>query len=92
VISFKDVSLSFWSETSQEKIPALKNINLEVKKNQKIALCGRTGSGKTTILNCLLRLYDISEGQIKFLGEDIIKLSKKIIRSSVVCSCIIELI
>lgn len=78
------MSLSFWNETSQGKKFAIQNISFEVKKGQKIALCGRTGSGKTTILNCLLKLYEISSGQIKLFGLDINELSKKKIRSSIV--------
>lgn len=49
----------------------LKNINLEVKKNQKIALVGSSGSGKTTLLNLLPRFYDVEAGSIKIDGTDI---------------------
>ena len=44
--------------------PTLKNINLEIKPYQKIALVGYNGAGKTTLTNLLLRLYDVTEGQI----------------------------
>ncbi len=84
IISFQNVSLSYLPETSGKMKHALKNISFEVKKNQKIALCGRTGSGKTTILNCLIRLYEIDKGQIFFMGNNILNIPLKNIRSSVV--------
>ncbi|MBQ2848547.1 MAG: ABC transporter ATP-binding protein [Clostridia bacterium] len=53
--------------------PTLKNINLEIKPYQKIALVGYNGAGKTTLTNLLLRLYDVSEGKITVDGTDIRK-------------------
>ena len=52
-------------------IHALKNFTLEVKKGQKIAIIGHTGSGKTTIAQLLLRLYDSSKGRILVDGIDV---------------------
>ncbi len=51
--------------------PTLKNINLEIKPYQKIALVGYNGAGKTTLTNLILRLYDVTEGKITVDGEDI---------------------
>ncbi len=51
--------------------PALKNVNLEIKPYQKIALVGYNGAGKTTLTNLLLRLYDTTEGSITVGGENI---------------------
>lgn len=51
--------------------PVLKNINLEVKKGETIAIVGNSGGGKTTIVNLLPRFYDINMGAIKFDGTDI---------------------
>ncbi len=51
--------------------PTLKNINLEIKPYQKVALVGYNGAGKTTLTNLLLRLYDVSEGKITLDGMDI---------------------
>lgn len=51
--------------------PTLKNINLEIKPYQKIALVGYNGAGKTTLTNLLLRLYDVTEGKITVDGTDI---------------------
>ncbi len=51
--------------------PTLKNINLEIKPYQKIALVGYNGAGKTTLTNLLLRLYDVTDGKITLNGTDI---------------------
>lgn len=51
--------------------PTLKDINLTVKPYEKIALVGYNGAGKTTLTNLLLRLYDVTDGQIDIDGEDI---------------------
>lgn len=51
--------------------PTLKNINLEIKPYQKIALVGYNGAGKTTLTNLLLRLYDVTEGSITIGGRNI---------------------
>ncbi|MBO4739708.1 MAG: ABC transporter ATP-binding protein [Bacteroidales bacterium] len=56
---------------SYETQPTLQDINLSIKKGEKIALVGESGSGKTSIVNLLLRLYDISGGQLTIDGIDI---------------------
>ncbi len=66
-IKFENVSFTY---PGNEK-PTLKNINLEIKPYQKIALVGYNGAGKTTLTNLLLRLYDVSEGKITVDGTDI---------------------
>ena len=49
----------------------LKGISFNVKKGEKIAFVGRTGSGKSSILNVLLRFYDFQSGSINLFGRDI---------------------
>ena len=63
--------------------PTLKNINLEIKPYQKIALVGYNGAGKTTLTNLLLRLYDVTEGEILFGGVDIRRLNTKAYREKI---------
>ncbi|MBQ4627397.1 MAG: ABC transporter ATP-binding protein, partial [Clostridia bacterium] len=68
-VSIKLENVSF-SYPGNDK-PTLKNISLEIKPYQKIALVGYNGAGKTTLTNLLLRLYDVSEGRITVDGTDI---------------------
>lgn len=68
-VSIKLENVSFTYPGCDE--PTLKNINLEIKPYQKIALVGYNGAGKTTLTNLILRLYDVTEGQITVGGENI---------------------
>jgi ATP-binding cassette subfamily B multidrug efflux pump len=61
-------------------IQALKNFNLSVKKGEKVAIVGRTGSGKTTIAQLLLRMSDVTKGKIELDGTDIRNISLKALR------------
>jgi ATP-binding cassette subfamily B protein len=65
-ITFDQVYQQYEPET-----PVLKNINLEIKPGESIALVGQTGAGKTTIASLLMRFYDINEGSIKIDGVDL---------------------
>jgi ATP-binding cassette, subfamily B, multidrug efflux pump len=60
----------------------LKNISVEVKAGQKIALVGSTGAGKTTIMNLLPRFYDIQSGTISIDGLDILKIKRSSLRGN----------
>lgn len=62
---------------------ALKNISFTVEAGKSLAILGRTGSGKSTIVNLLLRLYDIEEGSIRFSDVDIKNLSFKSLRENI---------
>ncbi len=63
--------------------PVLKDFNLHVKPGQKIALVGATGSGKTTVVNLLMRFYELNGGRIFLDGKDITSLSKSALRNAV---------
>lgn len=65
-VNMKNVSFAY----DQDK-PVLKNINIDVKKGQMVALVGPTGSGKTTVMNLMNRFYDVSKGSIQIDGNDI---------------------
>ena len=64
-------------------IQALKDFDLDIKKGEKIAIIGRTGSGKTTIAQLLLRLYDPAKGTILMDGVDIRQLNLQDLRSQI---------
>jgi ATP-binding cassette subfamily B protein AbcA/BmrA len=66
-ISFEEVSFDY----KDGKKGALHQINFEIKKGEKVALVGRSGSGKTTIVSLLLRLYDPKSGSIFVDGVDL---------------------
>ena len=55
----------------------LRNVNLTVRKGEKLALVGENGAGKTTLIKLIMRLYDVTEGSITFGGVDIRKLNTK---------------
>lgn len=63
--------------------PVLRDFSMHAEPGHKIALVGATGSGKTTIVNLLLRFYDPSSGTIRIDGQDICRLSKKELRSAI---------
>ena len=78
-ISFKNVDFTY----PHTGIEALKNFNLEIRKGKKIAIIGRTGSGKSTIAQLLLRMYDVTKGNIEFDGLDIRQLDLKELREQI---------
>ncbi len=75
-IEFKNVKFGYDS-----KNPLMDDINIDVKNGETVAIVGPTGAGKTTIINLLMRFYDINSGQIKIDGIDIKELSKRQSRS-----------
>ena len=77
-ITFEDVNFSY---VEGERV--LKDFNLEIKPGEKIALVGATGSGKTTIVNLLMRFYDVDSGAIKIGGIDIREIDKDSLRSQI---------
>jgi len=77
-IEFKNVSFQY-----EEGKPILKNISFKAEKGQTIAILGPTGSGKTTLVNLLPRLYDYQSGSITIDGVDIRSISKKTLRRNI---------
>lgn len=76
-LSFKDV---FFSYTPDTKL--IQNFSLEVKSGQRVAIVGPTGCGKSTIINLLLRFYDIDSGRIEVSGKSINDITRDSLRSS----------
>ncbi|HGF7540046.1 TPA: ABC transporter ATP-binding protein [Enterococcus hirae] len=74
-IRFKDVRFGY----SPDKI-LMENINFSAKPKQTIAIVGPTGAGKTTLVNLLMRFYELNHGRIEFDGIDITKFSRSELR------------
>ena len=75
-LTFSNVSFSY-----KKDIPLIQNLHLEVAPGQKVAIVGPTGCGKTTLINLLMRFYDIDAGDIRIGGESIYTLTKDELRS-----------
>ncbi|MEX0275065.1 MAG: ABC transporter ATP-binding protein, partial [Flavobacteriaceae bacterium] len=78
-IEFRNVSFTY----QDTLITALKDISFTVNPGETVAILGKTGSGKSTILDLIARLYDVSEGEILMDGIPIKKLNLKSLRSDV---------
>lgn len=76
-LELRDVSFSYKKET-----PLLEHLNLYVKPGQKVAIVGPTGCGKTTLINLLMRFYEIDSGQIRISGHDAEKITKDSLREN----------
>lgn len=76
-VRFEDVSFSYTSE-----VPLIEHMNLEVKPGQRVAIVGPTGCGKTTVINLLMRFYDVNKGKIILDGVPIQDLTWESLRSS----------
>lgn len=64
----------------EKEKPILKDINIEAKKGETIAIVGPTGAGKTTIINLITRFYDVDKGEILIDGKNIKEVSKESLR------------
>ncbi len=76
-VTLSDVSFSY---TPEQKL--IRDFNLSVKKGQRVAIVGPTGCGKTTVINLLMRFYDVNEGSIRVSGEDIREVTRDSLRTS----------
>ncbi|MGH9305503.1 MAG: ABC transporter ATP-binding protein [Acidimicrobiales bacterium] len=65
---------------SREKVQAVDQVTLEIRRGETFALVGETGCGKSTLARCITRLYDLTSGQVEFDGDDISKLSPRRLR------------
>jgi ATP-binding cassette subfamily B protein len=74
-VTFENVQFGYGEEL------IIKGINLEVKAGQKVAIVGPTGAGKTTLINLLMRFYELNDGKIKIDGIDITDLKRSDLRS-----------
>ncbi len=75
-ISIKNVDFSYLP-----KVKLIQNLNLEVKQGMKVAIVGPTGCGKSTIINLLMRFYDVNNGSISVSGSNIKEITRSSLRS-----------
>ncbi len=78
IIEFRDVYFSY-----NQKESNLKSINFKLYQGQTLGVIGATGSGKTTIINLLMRFYDVDSGSILFYGKDIRTIQQNDLRSRI---------
>lgn len=85
-VEFKDaygaVELEHVSFSYTKDKPLIEDLNLSVKPGQRIAIVGPTGCGKTTLINLLMRFYDVDGGCIRMDGTDIRRMTRKSLRSA----------
>ena len=77
VVEFDKVSFSY---TQENKL--IEELCLQVPQGKKVAIVGRTGSGKTTLINLLMRFYDVDSGAVKVDGKDLRALKRKSLRQN----------
>lgn len=80
-VTFKNVSFKY---TKKENL-TLDNLSLNIKTNQKTAIVGRSGNGKTTLFNLLLRYFDVTSGKVLIDGVDIKDLTEESLRKTISC-------
>lgn len=76
-VHLKDVAFSYTPE-----VPLIRNLNLKVEPGQRIAIVGPTGCGKTTLINLLMRFYDVDAGEILISGHPIREVTRNSLRSN----------
>ncbi len=79
-IDFENVSFSYFKNSNKY---FLKDVNLSIKSGQTVGIIGGTGSGKTTLVNLISRLYDVSQGAVKVGGVDVKDYDLEVLRDSV---------
>lgn len=76
-VDLEDVSFSYVPDRK-----LIEHLNLAVKPGQRVAIVGPTGCGKTTVINLLMRFYDVDEGSIRVMDQDIRDITRKSLRTS----------
>ncbi len=76
-VTLKDVCFSY---TPERKL--IEHLNLQVEPGQRIAIVGPTGCGKTTLINLLMRFYDVNEGRIEVSGQGVTEVTRKSLRAA----------
>lgn len=81
-IEFKNVSFSYVNDKNKE---VLKNINIKINSGETIGIIGGTGDGKSSLVNLIPRLYDVTEGELLVGGKNVKKYDIEVLRDAVSC-------
>jgi ATP-binding cassette subfamily B protein len=82
-IDFNDVNFSYSGESTNEEKLNLVHINLHIKSGEVVGIIGGTGSSKSTLVNLIPRLYDVTSGELKVAGENVKDYDVKTLRDNV---------
>jgi ATP-binding cassette subfamily B multidrug efflux pump len=82
-IRFEEVSFAYGAAASSSSRPVIDDLNLHIRPGEKIGLVGRSGAGKSTIVNLLLRFYDIPRGRVLIDGQDIALATQDSLRAQI---------
>ncbi len=77
-VEFNEVSFDY-----VQQLPVIKDMTLQIAAGEKVGIVGRSGAGKTTLVNLLLRLYDLNQGRIAIDGTDIAAVSQDSLRANI---------
>ena len=81
-LRFEDVRFAYGA-TGTAAVPVIDQLSLQVRPGEKIGLVGRSGAGKSTVVNLLLRFYDVAAGRILIDGQDIVHVTQDSLRAQI---------
>jgi ATP-binding cassette subfamily B multidrug efflux pump len=82
-IRFEHVSFAYGAKPVDGSRPVIDDLSLQIRPGEKIGLVGRSGAGKSTIVNLLLRFYDIAQGRVLIDGQDIAHATQDSLRAQI---------
>jgi ATP-binding cassette subfamily B multidrug efflux pump len=82
-IRFEHVTFSYGAAFADGERPVIDDLNLHIRAGEKIGLVGRSGAGKSTIVNLLLRFYDVAQGRVLIDGQDIAHATQDSLRAQI---------
>lgn len=84
-IDFERVTFRYPSDEGNDGLPALREVTFTCLPGETVGIIGPTGSGKSTLVSLLLRLYDVTSGAVKVDGADVRSMDPRILRASIAC-------
>ena len=84
-IDFERVTFRYPSDEGNDGLPALREVTFTCLPGETVGIIGPTGSGKSTLVSLLLRLYDVTSGAVKVDGADVRSIDPRVLRASIAC-------